>query len=95
MIAIPLLAPLSTSVIPPVNALIVEPTAPLGAPASSATVMDKAVSASTGASLTAVMVTVVLPVAVRAPPVPWLPLLPSLKVQLIWALAGGASLLFA
>ncbi len=52
----PLEAPLSTSVIPPVNALIVEPTAPLGAPASSATVMDKAVSANTGASLTALTV---------------------------------------
>ena len=45
-----------------------------------------------GASLTAVMVTVVLPVAVSVPPVPWAPLLLSLKVQLICALAGGVSL---
>ena len=47
-----------------------------------------------GASLTAVM-TVMLPVAVKAPPVPWAPLLPSLKVQSICVLAGGASLLLA
>ena len=58
----PFEAPLSTSVIPPVNALINEPTAPLGAPASSATVIESVVSASTGASFTAltVMVTVSL-----------------------------------
>ena len=34
-----------------------------------------------GASFTAVMTTVELPVAVSAPPLPWPPALPSLKVQ--------------
>ncbi|MNN97347.1 hypothetical protein D3C81_2164940 [compost metagenome] len=38
---------------PPVKVLIREPTAPLGAPASSATVRLSAVSARTGASLSA------------------------------------------
>ena len=46
----------------------------------------------TGASLVAVMVTVVLPLAVSAPPMPCAPVLPSLKVQWICADAGGASL---
>ena len=55
----PLDAPLSTSVMPPVKALTKLPTAPLGTPASSTTVRDNAVSASTGASLTALTVTVV------------------------------------
>ena len=45
-----------------------------------------------GLSLTAAIVTVVLPVALNAPPLPCEPALPSLKTQLIWALAGGASL---
>jgi hypothetical protein len=45
----------------------------------------------TAASFTAVMLTVVLPVALRAPPVPWLALLPSEKVQSICAVLGGAS----
>ena len=49
--------------------------------------------ASVGASLTAVMLTVVLPVALNTPPVPWLPLLPSFNVQFSTTLAGGASLL--
>ena len=39
------------------------------------------------------MLTVVVPVAVNTPPVPWLPLLPSLSVQFNVALAGGVLLL--
>ncbi len=89
----PFAAPLSTSVIPPVKVLIVEPTAPLGAPASSATVSVNAVSASTGASLTVVIVTVVLPEAPSTPPVPCDPSLPSPDTQLITTDDGGASLL--
>ena len=50
---------------------------------------------STGASFTAVMFTVVLPAAVSAPPLPCAPALPSLKIQLICTLAGGASELLA
>ena len=34
------------------------------------------------------------PAADSAPPVPWAPLLPSLKVQSICTLAGGVLLLF-
>ena len=45
-----------------------------------------------GASLTAVMETVVLPVALSAPPPPCAPLLPSLKNQSTCTVAGGASL---
>ena len=43
-----------------------------------------------GASLTAVMVTVVLPLAVIGPPEPCALVLPSLKLQLICTEAGGA-----
>ena len=49
------------------------------------------VLATVGASFTAVMFTVVLPAAVKAPPLPWLPVLPSLKLQSTCTLAGGAS----
>ena len=42
-----------------------------------------------GASLTDVMLTVVVPCAVSAPPLPWADVLPSLKVQRICMLAGG------
>ena len=42
-------------------------------------------------SFTAVMLTVVEPNALSALPTPWLPVLPSLKVQLICTLAGGVS----
>ena len=53
---------------PPVKALISEPTAPLGTPASSATVSVSEVSASTGASLTAAPVKALLPVTGDATP---------------------------
>ena len=43
-----------------------------------------------GASLTAVMLTVVLPVTLRVPPAPWLPVLPSLNVQSSCTLLAGA-----
>ncbi len=46
-----------------------------------------------GASLTAVIVTVEVPVPVSAPPVPCAPALPSLNVHTTYTLAGGASLL--
>ena len=49
--AMPFTAPALTSLIPPVNDEISEPTAPAGAGASSATVSVSAVSASVGASL--------------------------------------------
>ncbi len=55
---------------PPVNALTKLPTAPLGAPASSATVRDRAVSASTGASFTAVTLTSIVSVALENAVVP-------------------------
>ena len=49
-----------------------------------------------GASFTAVMVTVMLPTAVNAPPVPCaLIVLPSLKLQSICTLAGGVLELLA
>src|SRR6185369_12405126 len=48
-----------------------------------------------GPSFTLIMFTVVLPVADRAPPAPCTPELPSLKIQSICTLAGGASELFA
>ena len=70
VIAIPFAAPLSTSVIPPVNALSGEPTAPLGTPASSPTVSERAVFASTGASLTALIVKFAVSVAVLKAVVP-------------------------
>jgi hypothetical protein len=44
-----------------------------------------------GLSLTAMMVTMVDPVAWSAPPGPWSPVLPSLKTQSMKTLAGGAS----
>ncbi len=66
----PLDAPLSTSVIPPVKALTSEPTTPLGAPASSTTVRVSAVSASTGASFTAVTLTSIVSVALENAVVP-------------------------
>ena len=71
--AMPFDAPLSTSVMPPVKALIKEPTAPLGAPASSATVRLNAVSASTGASLAAVTVIEAVSVAELKAPVAEMP----------------------
>ena len=46
-------------------------------------------------SSTGVMVTVVMPSALSAPPVPCAPLLPSLKVQARVTLAGGVRLLLA
>jgi hypothetical protein len=49
----------------------------------------------TGASFNAVMLTVELPLAASAPPLPWPPLLPSLKAQSSCTLAGGASELLA
>ena len=49
------------------------------------------VTAPVGLSLTAMMVTMVDPVATNAPPVPWSPVLPSLKPHSITTLAGGAS----
>ena len=48
-----------------------------------------------GAVLTALMLTVVLPVAVRGPPAPCAPVLPSSKVQSICAVAGGEPELLA
>ena len=54
VMAMPLTAPLSTSLTPPVKELMRDPTTPDGTPASSATVILSAVSAKTGASLTAV-----------------------------------------
>src|SRR5438128_372396 len=66
----PFAAPLSTSVMPPVNTLINDPTVPLGTPASSATVIDKDVSANTGASLTGVTVTSITSVALENAVVP-------------------------
>ena len=70
VIAIPLTAPLSTSVIPPVNALKSEPTAPDGAPASSATERLRDVSDKTGASFTADTVTSMTSVALEKAVVP-------------------------
>ena len=61
-------------------------------PASTAVALSET---AIGASLTAVMLTVTLPVAVSAPPLPCAPLLPSLKVQSIWTLAGGALVILA
>ena len=85
----PFEAPLSTSVIPPVNALIADPTAPEGAPASSATVRERAVSAKTGASLTAVTATSIASVALEKAVVP--PLLAVVTfvpaVPLVWSQA--------
>jgi hypothetical protein len=46
----------------------------------------------TGASLAAVIVTVVRTVACNAPPLPCAPALPSSKIHSICTLAGGASL---
>jgi hypothetical protein len=45
-----------------------------------------------GAEFVAAMVTVEVPVAVRAPPPPWLPELPSENVQVSWIEAGGVTL---
>ena len=83
----PLTAPLSTSVMPPVKALTSEPTAPDGAPASSATVSVRAVSASTGASLTAVTVTSITSVALENAVVPPLLEVSTLvpAVPLVWS----------
>ena len=66
--AMPVATAPSASVMPLVKALMSEPTAPLGKPASSATVMLNDASANTGASLTAVTViaTVSLSVAPSA-----------------------------
>ncbi len=75
------------------NALIVEPTAPLGAPASSATVSDKAVSANTGASLTAVTLTSIVSVALEKAVVPPLLAVVTLvpTVPLVWSQARTVS----
>ena len=72
VIATPSSAPVSTSVWPPVNAETSVPTAPDGAAASSFRVIASTVSASTGASLTPLMVTLSVLDATR----PW----PSLMV---------------
>ena len=81
----------AVSVLPSMSASLAR-TLPLIAVSSSVPAVS---SVATGASLTDIILTVVLPVAVNAPPVPCPPLLPSLKVQLIWIDAGGASLLLA
>ena len=64
----------------------------LVAPSRTRGIVGMAAALSTGRSLTAVMLTVVVPSAVSAPPLPWAEVLPSLKVQAIRTLAGGASL---
>ena len=46
---------------------------------------------STGASFTGMIFTIELPVAVSAPPPPWAPELPSLKVQVSQAVIAGES----
>ena len=48
-----------------------------------------------GLSFTPVMLTIVMPAAASAPPAPWDPVLPSLKLQSMTTVAGGASELLA
>jgi hypothetical protein len=68
VIAMPRVAPPSGSVTPPVYADTRDPTAPTGAPASSATVSVRTVSARTGASFTGV--TSIRAIAVLEAPAP-------------------------
>ena len=50
-------------------------------------------ASATEVMLLVIILMVVLPFAVSAPPVPWAPVFPSSKVQLICTLAGGVLLL--
>ena len=82
---------LSASVMPPVNAATSEPTAPLGAGASSLTAMARAVSARTGASLAPWFVRIVIVRAVTSVSIPPLAVPPSsttLKVQVRFPLSA-------
>ena len=63
--------------------------------AAFSTVCSTPPTRSYGASLTAVIDTVTLPLAVSAPPVPCAPVLPSLNTQSICTEPGGASLALA
>ncbi len=76
--------------IPPTRLDTNVPTAPTGAPASSATLLRlSTVSDSTGASFTAVMLIVAVSLAVSVPPEPVFPLSLTCKVSVV--LAAGAS----
>ncbi len=75
----------------PEAASMSEMESPVRPSAVSSVVVKVAGNVPAGASLAAVMVTVVLPLAVNAPPVPCAPELPSLKVQPITTEAGGVS----
>ena len=63
-------------------------------PATSSVTVKLAGALTVGASLTAVIRIVLVPTAACGPPLPWEPP-PSLKIQSICTLAGGASLALA